>query len=77
MSVTIEASVEGMTCGHCVKSVTEEISALAGVTGVAINLVVDGKSVVTISAEEKLPTKTIAEAVEEAGYSLVEATTLT
>ena len=76
MSVTIEASVEGMTCGHCVKSVTEEISALAGVTDVAIDLVVDGKSVVTISAEETVPTEKIAEAVEEAGYSLVEATTL-
>lgn len=76
MSVTIEASVEGMTCGHCVKSVTEEISALAGVTDVAIDLVVDGKSVVTISAEETVPTEKIAKAVEEAGYSLVEATTL-
>ena len=76
MSVTIEASVEGMTCGHCVKTVTEEISALAGVTDVAIDLVVDGKSVVTISAEEALPTEKIAHAVEEAGYSFVEAITL-
>ena len=74
MTATITASVEGMTCGHCVKAVTDEVSALAGVTEVAIDLVVDGVSTVTISADQAVTTDDIAHAVEEAGYVLVEAT---
>jgi hypothetical protein len=29
-------TVSGMTCGHCVKSVTEEVSAIDGVQNVAV-----------------------------------------
>ncbi|MGB8650085.1 MAG: cation transporter, partial [Mycobacteriales bacterium] len=35
---TSSYTVTGMTCGHCVTSVTEEISALAGVRDVAVDL---------------------------------------
>jgi copper chaperone len=31
-------TVTGMTCGHCVASVTEEISEIDGVTDVAVDL---------------------------------------
>jgi copper chaperone len=31
-------SVIGMTCGHCVATVTEELQALAGVTNVTVDL---------------------------------------
>ena len=31
-------TVTGMTCGHCVKAVTEEVSAIPGVTDVAVEL---------------------------------------
>lgn len=76
MSVTINVTVEGMTCGHCVKAVTDQISALDGVQDVTVDLVVEGLSTVTISADKTLPTQDLAGAVSEAGYSLVEATHL-
>jgi len=31
-------TVTGMTCAHCVRSVTEEITAIDGVTDVAVDL---------------------------------------
>ncbi|MGD9531773.1 MAG: heavy-metal-associated domain-containing protein, partial [Pseudonocardia sp.] len=31
-------TVSGMTCGHCVTSVTEEIGGIEGVTGVVVDL---------------------------------------
>ncbi len=76
MSVTMNVTVEGMTCGHCVKAVTDEISGLDGVRDVTVDLVVDGVSTVTISADNAVPTSDLADAVSEAGYSLVEATHL-
>ena len=30
--------IRGMTCGHCVKSVTEALEAVDGVTGAAVTL---------------------------------------
>ncbi|MBL8999008.1 MAG: heavy-metal-associated domain-containing protein, partial [Gemmatimonadetes bacterium] len=36
--------VSGMTCGHCISAVTEEIDKLEGVTGVQIDLVAGGRS---------------------------------
>ena len=43
--------VEGMTCGHCVKNVTEELTALDGVSDVHIDLVAGGASTVTVTAD--------------------------
>lgn len=76
MSVTINVAVEGMTCGHCVKAVTQEISGLEGVHEVTVDLVVEGLSTVTITADNALLSEDLASAVKEAGYSLVEATHL-
>lgn len=39
MSTTATYQVDGMTCGHCAKSVTEEITALDGVRDVQVELV--------------------------------------
>ena len=39
-------TVEGMTCGHCVAAVTEEVKQIPGVTDVAVTLE-DGRLVVT------------------------------
>lgn len=36
--------VTGMTCGHCIASVREEVGALPGVTEVAVELVPGGTS---------------------------------
>ena len=35
---TLDFTVAGMTCQHCVASVTEEVSELDGVTGVHVDL---------------------------------------
>src|SRR3546814_10781467 len=38
MSTTSTYTVTGMTCGHCVAAVTEEVSKIAGVTNVDVEL---------------------------------------
>ena len=50
---TTTYTVTGMTCGHCVGAVTKELSGLPGVTEVAIDLVPDGGSTVTVSSEAR------------------------
>jgi copper chaperone CopZ len=67
---TTTYSVTGMTCGHCVGSVTRELSGLPGVTEVAIDLVPDGGSTVTVSSEGPLAEDAVRAAVDEAGYEL-------
>ncbi|GEN81567.1 heavy-metal-associated domain-containing protein [Actinotalea fermentans] len=67
---TQTVSVQGMTCGHCVKSVTEEVSAIPGVTDVAVELVNGGTSTVTITAAEPVSDEAIAAAIDEAGYTI-------
>ncbi|WP_432503446.1 cation transporter [Kineococcus arenarius] len=62
--------VSGMTCGHCVAAVRGELSALAGVTDVEVDLVAGGTSTVTITATAPLEQAAVAAAVDEAGYAL-------
>ncbi len=64
--------VEGLTGGHCVSSVTEELSGLAGVEGVDVQLVAGGRSTITVAADAPLRLDDVRAAVTEAGYSLVE-----
>ncbi len=66
---TTTYTVAGMTCGHCVASVTEELSALDGVTAVAVDL---PTGVVTLTSDRNLAHADVRGAVEEAGYSLQE-----
>lgn len=63
--------VRGMTCGHCVSSVTEEISEVPGVLSVDVDLVVDGDSVVTVESGAGVDEALVRAAVDEAGYELV------
>ena len=63
-------TVAGMTCGHCVSSVTEEVTELADVTDVQVDLA-SGRLIVT--ADQELGTDAVRAAVEEAGYTLVDA----
>ena len=65
MNTTI--TVSGMTCGHCVNSVTEELKKIAGVSEVQVDLE-SGKVEIT-SAQEIAPSS-INEAITEAGYEL-------
>lgn len=73
MSTVITYPVVGMTCGHCVASVTSEVSKLVGVTGVAVELVSGGQSAVTVTSEAPLERSDVAGAIDEAGYELVDA----
>jgi copper chaperone len=59
--------VTGMTCEHCVRSVTEELSELPGVSAVAVDLA-SGRAEVTSAAP--LDDEAVRAAVEEAGYQL-------
>jgi copper chaperone len=69
MSTTTFA-VSGMTCAHCVAAVTEEVSALSGVSAVDVDLNVGGESRVTVTSSGPLSLDAIREAVDEAGYTL-------
>ena len=60
-------TVSGMTCAHCVMSVTEEITAIDGVTDVAVDL---PTGAVTVTSDGPLDATRIRDAVEEAGYAL-------
>jgi copper chaperone len=71
MSTTSTYAVAGMTCGHCVSAVTEEISALPGVTNVAVDLVAGAISSVSVTSDAELDREQVAEAVDQAGYELV------
>jgi len=64
--------VQGMTCGHCTSAVTSEITALGGVTDVAIDLHPGEISDVVITSDAPLSAESLAAAVDEAGYSIVE-----
>lgn len=63
--------VEGMTCGHCVSAVSNEIGALPGVLDVGVELV---SGSVTVHSDRPVPVDAIAAAVDEAGYQLVPVT---
>ena len=67
---TQTVAVQGMTCGHCVKAVTDEVSAIPGVTDVAVDLVNGGTSTVTITAAEPVSGEAVAAAIDEAGYTI-------
>ncbi|WP_345699316.1 heavy-metal-associated domain-containing protein [Kitasatospora terrestris] len=67
MSSTVTYTVSGMSCGHCEKSISEEVSGLAGVTAVAA----DAKAgTVTVSSEAPLDEDEVRAAIDEAGYEL-------
>ena len=63
-------NVSGMTCGHCVMSVTEELTELEGVESVDVDLVAGGVSPVVVTSLRELSQDEIEEAVEEAGYTV-------
>ncbi|WP_433266206.1 heavy-metal-associated domain-containing protein [Actinosynnema sp. CS-041913] len=68
MSVTTTYTVNGMTCGHCVSSVTEELTAVDGVTSVDVRL---DSGAVTVTSTRELSADEVSAAVTEAGYELV------
>jgi copper chaperone len=68
MSVTSTFTVNGMTCGHCVTAVTEELTKLPGVHDVHVEL---PTGAITVTSDGPLPIDEVRVAVDEAGYELV------
>ena len=64
---TATYTVVGMTCGHCVNSVTEEVSQVHGVTDVNVDLASGG---LTVTSEAGVDDSAVRAAVEEAGYQV-------
>ena len=60
-------TVAGMTCQHCVSSVTEEVTQVPGVTDVDIDL---ATGTVTISSDTSVDDRAVRAAIEEAGYQI-------
>jgi copper chaperone CopZ len=67
---TATYTVVGMTCGHCVTAVTEEVGQVPGVTGVEVDLASGG---LTVTSDESVDEAAVRAAVEEAGYEVAEA----
>jgi copper ion binding protein len=60
-------TVTGMTCGHCVASVTSEVSKLDGVTKVDVDL---ASGSVTVESDSPVDPGAFALAVDEAGFAV-------
>lgn len=60
--------VQGMTCDHCVRAVTGELTSLDGVTGVDVDL---ASGAVRVTSDAPLDEAAVRAAVDEAGYELV------
>lgn len=69
-AATQDILVSGMTCSHCVSSVTEELAGIDGVKNVTVELNAGGVSRVTIHSDSALDAEQVEAAVDEAGYAL-------
>lgn len=64
----LNVAVKGMTCGHCVKAVTQAIKDVDGTADVDVDL---GSG--RVAVDSKLPAEAITQAIENAGYEVLEA----
>ncbi|MDO5651018.1 MAG: heavy metal-associated domain-containing protein [Moraxella sp.] len=65
---TFTLKIDGMTCDGCVRSVTNAVSAVAGVQDVQVDL---ASGVITVQADDTCNQALIAEAIEDAGFDVV------
>ncbi|MET9846888.1 heavy-metal-associated domain-containing protein [Streptomyces ossamyceticus] len=61
-------TVDGMTCGHCATSITEEVVRVAGVTAVDV----DVRSGLVIVSGDRVEDAAVRAAIVEAGYEVAE-----
>jgi copper chaperone len=66
--VSTTFQVAGMTCGHCERAVISELGSVVGVTDVRVDLT-SGR--VTVFSGRPVDRGAIADAVDEAGYTLL------
>jgi copper chaperone len=64
---TATYTVTGMTCGHCVSAVTEEVTQVPGVTAVEVDLA-SGR--LTVTSDAPVDDDAVRAAVDEAGYDV-------
>ncbi|MET7426066.1 cation transporter [Dactylosporangium sp. NPDC005555] len=64
---TTTYTVNGMTCGHCVSSVSSEIGKLGGVSNVEVDL---ATGAVTVTSDQPFDDDAVRAAVDEAGYDV-------
>lgn len=67
MCNTTTYTVAGMTCGHCIASVTEEVSEIPGVTDVQVDLTTGA---VAVTSNQPVSAEAVKAAVEDAGYQI-------
>jgi copper chaperone len=67
MTATTTYTVNGMTCGHCVSSVKEEVGEVAGVSAVEVDL---AGGLLTVHSDGPVDDGQISAAVEAAGYEV-------
>lgn len=60
-------TVDGMSCDHCVHAITSEVTQVAGVEGVAVDL---GAKQVTVNGDP-IDDAAVRAAIDEAGYTVV------
>ncbi len=66
MSITTH-KVIGMTCDHCVNAVTQEVTAIDGVTAVSVDL---SAGEVAVTSDSELDMAEFAAAIDEAGFEV-------
>jgi copper ion binding protein len=67
MSEITTYTVAGMTCAHCVVSVTEEVSEIPGVEDVQVDLT---RGAVAVTSSQPVSAEAVKAAVEDAGYQI-------
>ena len=63
---TLTFTVPGMSCGHCEAAVKGEVTKVAGVTGVEVDL---GTKLVTVNGND-IDRAAVVAAIDEAGYEV-------
>ena len=66
-SIAATFQVTGMTCDHCVRAITSEVSQIPGVTSVYVDL---SSGAVTVASRQPINNAAVAAAIDEAGYTL-------
>lgn len=64
-------TVTGLTCNHCVMTVSRAVALVPGVTGVSIDLVANGQSTLHVESDATIDTDTLSKSIDDAGYELV------
>ena len=68
---TTDFTVTGLTCNHCVMTVSRAVALVPGVSGVSIDLVANGVSTVHVESGDVVDSAEVEAAVEGAGYHVV------